>query len=298
MASQYIRKATHQGEWYSSDSEQLTKMFQASFYYATTPKLDNLKGLISPHCCYDVCLRTAAYSYASINPDLYDRIILIGTCHHFPLQKCLVSGASEVETPFGNIVVDNEALSNLCQQSPELFDFLTQDQDEAEHSHEMQYPLIKYIFQDRDIQILPILIGSLSEENEIKIAEILSPLILADRTLFIISSDFTHWGEMFHFTTFANNRKPLSQQLVLFDEKAMNIISELNYSHFRFHISDIQGSICGCYSICLMLRILASGFSVQTLNRTELCQLSTLKDFSISFIAVAFCTSSHTEEEN
>lgn len=285
----YVREMTHGGEWYPTDNT-LNQMMQASFYYAPieSGEQDNLKGIISPHSCYSVCLKTAAKAYARINPDNYDKIVILGTCHHLALAACLVSDASECVTPFGNIAVDTKTCKTLCEERPDMFALMTKKVDDAEHSLEMQYPLIKWVFKDRPIQIIPILVGSLNEEREGVIVNVLKPIVTEERTLVIISSDFTHWGEIFKFTGFANLRKPLNQQMQLFDEKAMNIISGFNYDHFRFHIEEISGSICGCYAICLVLHIMKRGYTTELFDRTELCQILCPTDFSISYLAVGF----------
>lgn len=291
----YVREMTHVGEWYPTEAR-LVQMMKASFYYAQTEEKDkeNLKGIISPHSCYTVCLKIAAKSYARIDPTKFDRIILLGTCHHLALANCLVSDATEVVTPFGNIPVDVDVCKELTTNNPELFQVMSKEIDDAEHSLEMQYPLIKYVFDENKVSIIPILVGSLSEELEEQIVPVIAPYIFDERTLFIISSDFTHWGEIFKFTGFANMHKPLSSQVQLFDDKAMNIIAGFNYDHFRFHIEEIVGSICGCYSICLMLHVLHSGYRAEMIDRSELCQILSPTDFSISYCAVAF----HKKEPN
>jgi AmmeMemoRadiSam system protein B len=294
----YAREMTHGGDWYPRDVT-LGQMMKASFYYApaTDEQKENLVGIIAPHSCYSVCLRTAAKSYARINPDNYDKIIILGTCHHIPLPSILVSDASEVLTPFGEIAVDTETCKALCADNPDLFSLMSKSVDDAEHSLEMQYPLIKWVFGDRAIKVLPMMVGSLNEDRETRIAAILKPILLAERTLFVISSDFTHWGEMFRFISLQNMRKPLSAQLRLWDEKAMNIITAFNYDHFRFHIEDVKGSICGCYAICLILRVLKSGYAVEMIDRTELCQITCPTDFSISYLAVGFYVKTDQPEE-
>ena len=178
-----------------------------------------------------------------------------------------------------------------------MFAKMTEAEDNAEHSLEMQYPLIKWVFRERAVKVIPILVGALSEEREAKIVPIIRELVTRERTLFVISTDFTHWGEIFKFTTFANMRKPLSAQVQLFDDKAMNIISGFNYDHFRFHIEEISGSICGCYAICLMLHVLRRGYSVTQFDRSELCQVLCPTDFCISYVAAGFYAKPEGEAE-
>ncbi|KAH0787233.1 protein MEMO1 [Histomonas meleagridis] len=278
---------THSGEWYPV-GEELEKMLKASFYYApTTPQdKEGVVGIISPHSCYSVCLKIAAKSYSLIDPTKYDKIILLGPCHHIALPNCLVSTASDVITPFGPIQVDTE----LCNQliADPMFSPMEKKIDEAEHSHEMQYPLIKYVFGDRPIKVVPILVGSLNESREEKVNSILQPIIKSDRTLFIISSDFIHWGEIFKFTLYANTRISITYQLQLFDMEAMNLISNFDYSMFKTFIEKINGSICGCYAIYLILHMFCEGYTAKMIERGELAQLVSSNDFSISYMAIVF----------
>jgi AmmeMemoRadiSam system protein B len=279
---------THGGEWYPTDTT-LTRMMKASFYYARSTPDDqqNVIGLISPHSCYTVCLRTAATGYGRINPDHFDTIILLGTCHYRQLNSCLVSDAIIAKTPFGDLSIDTESCHRLCEH--DFFDLMTKEIDDTEHSLEMQYPLIKWVFGDRPIKLIPILVGTLNEEREKSIAATLRPLIKSDRTFFVISSDFTHWGEIFKYSKMASARKPLSQQFRLHDEKAQNVITQFNVDHFRFLIEETRGSICGCYSICLIISILdRRRYQAVTVDRSELCTLTSPKDFSISFISMIF----------
>ena len=77
---------------------------------------------------------------------------------------------------------------------------MSQDQDEDEHSVEMQLPYIAKIFFDRyinmlirNIKIIPIVVGSLNFEREKNFALHLQKYFDDPRTLFVISSDFCHW---------------------------------------------------------------------------------------------------------
>jgi AmmeMemoRadiSam system protein B len=123
------------------------------------------------------------------------------------LLACLVSTASAVATTFGNLEVDVATCRSLCEGHPELFNFMSGAVDESEHSLEKQYPIIRRVLQDRPIKLVPRLVGCMNEEVESAVARVVGPMIKADRTLFVISSDFTHWGKTFKWTRIANSRK-------------------------------------------------------------------------------------------
>jgi predicted class III extradiol MEMO1 family dioxygenase len=87
----------------------------------------------------------------------------------------------------------------------------------------------------------------------------------------------------------ANSRKPLVQQLKLHDDKAINIISQFNADHFRFFIEETNGAICGCYAISMVLTLFsARRYNLEVVDRTELCPIQSMSDFSISYLALAF----------
>jgi len=82
--------------------------------------------------------------------------------------------------------------------------------DEDEHSIEMHLPYVRkmfeglvilsnmihlysQIFHRKDIRIVPIVVGSISERVEASFGSILSPYLASDDTFFVISSDFCHW---------------------------------------------------------------------------------------------------------
>ena len=69
--------------------------------------------------------------------------------------------------------------------------------EENEHSLEMHLPFIQKLFIDEgrgdDLKIVPLMVGEIMSQNYRDYAEILTPLFLDKRTVFIISSDFCRW---------------------------------------------------------------------------------------------------------
>lgn len=69
--------------------------------------------------------------------------------------------------------------------------------DEEEHSIEMHLPYVAKVMEARSGQytIVPILVGALSEEKEVFYGKLLSKYLADPDNLFVISSDFCHWGK-------------------------------------------------------------------------------------------------------
>jgi AmmeMemoRadiSam system protein B len=72
--------------------------------------------------------------------------------------------------------------------------------EENEHSLEMHLPYISKIFSENKILLLPLMVGSIPSKKLPDYAKALLPYFMDERTLFVVSSDFCHWGERFDFT--------------------------------------------------------------------------------------------------
>ena len=72
--------------------------------------------------------------------------------------------------------------------------------EENEHSLEMHLPYISKIFSEKKISLLPLMVGSIPSKKLPDYAKALLPYFMDERTLFVVSSDFCHWGERFDFT--------------------------------------------------------------------------------------------------
>ena len=86
-----------------------------------------------------------------------------------------------------------------------VFTEFSREQDELEHSLEMHLPMIKYTFRGQDdIKIVPIVVGSLSFEQEREYGKVLKEYYQRDDCLFVVSSDFCHWGADFDYMPYEN----------------------------------------------------------------------------------------------
>lgn len=151
---------------------------------------------------------TAAWAYKNIEPKNYDRVVLLGPSHHLPMRQVGLTSCQEWATPLGNLSIDLESNSSLAEDSSSFIELIKRA-DEDEHSLEMHTPYIRKIFNDanHEIQLLPLMIGQVQKSDLKKYANKLMHLFLDPRTLFVISSDFCHWGEDFDYQPILNGFK-------------------------------------------------------------------------------------------
>ncbi len=78
------------------------------------------------------------------------------------------------------------------------FEVMSRDMDEAEHSIEMHLPYVAKVMESRrgKFTVVPILVGSLKVKGEAEYGKLFSKYLLDPENLFIVSSDFCHWGKL------------------------------------------------------------------------------------------------------
>jgi len=65
----------------------------------------------------------------------------------------------------------------------------------------MQLPFLREVFEDcDDIKLLPLMVGHVADKQLSTYGTVLSKYMKDPETLFVISTDFCHWGSRFDFT--------------------------------------------------------------------------------------------------
>ena len=118
--------------------------------------------------------------------------------------------------------------------------------DEAEHSLENQLPWLAQVMEGHPFTLIPIMVGSLSDESEAAYGKILAPycegpsvfgcwvplltqcLIADPGTLFVLSSDFCHWGSRFGFVYHDKRAGPIHKCIEWLDRTGMAQIESMD----------------------------------------------------------------------
>ena len=250
-----IRPASHSGSWYQNSPKLLSQ--EISQYISSAKKLQKqgyVKSIIVPHAGYRFCGETMAQSFININPNNYNRIVILGPSHHEYFQGCGLTSFEKFDTPFGAINVDNNSIKKLMKKSNIFFE-ISKSIDINEHSIEMELPFLKQIFNDKEFSIIPIIVGDNNYETNKKIAEILYELYKDKKTLFVISSDFCHWGRNFGYTYYDKNFNNIWESIQDLDKQALDIIKEINSEKLEKYFKKTKNTICGRNPISIILSI-------------------------------------------
>ncbi|KAJ3275560.1 hypothetical protein HK104_003868 [Borealophlyctis nickersoniae] len=134
--------------------------------------------------------------------------------------------------------------------------------DEAEHSIEMHLPYVFKIMERKKgpYTIIPILVGSISAQKEQAYGKLLAPYLADPKNLFVISSDFCHWGKRFDYTfkgeSVSRDREtplPIYECIEALDREAMGIIEKMDPPLFTAYLKRTKNTICGRHPIGVLL---------------------------------------------
>ena len=239
-----IRPASHSGSWYQNSPQLLSK--EITQYLSNTKKLNKgfVKSIIVPHAGYRFCGQTMAQSFINIVPNNYNRVVILGPSHHEYFQGCGLTSFEKFDTPLGSLNIDVNYIKKLLKKS-DLFFEVEKSVDINEHSIEMELPFLKYIFKDKELSIIPIIVGDNDFDTNKKIAEALYELYEDKNTLFVISSDFCHWGRNFGFMTYDKKFENIWESIQDLDKQALDIIEEINSEKLDKYFKRTRNTICG-----------------------------------------------------
>ncbi|KAI9682019.1 MAG: hypothetical protein M1817_000073 [Caeruleum heppii] len=205
------RHASHAGSWYTDSGPKLSA--QLDGWLGDVPR--HIEGvgempekgarvIIAPHAGYSYSGPAAAWAYASLDLSNAKRIFLLGPSHHAYIAGCALSAHTTYATPLGPLSLDRATIEKLHSQGD--FEVMSDETDEDEHSLEMHLPYIHKMLSrtfphSSDFPpLIPMLVGATNSTTETHYGALLAPYLRDPTSIFIISSDFCHWGQRFNYT--------------------------------------------------------------------------------------------------
>jgi MEMO1 family protein len=174
-----VRPAAVAGSFYPELARQLRADVDAYLHGAEPPSGPPPKALIVPHAGYRYSGPIAASAYARLAPfaDRYARVVLLGPSHRLYFLGLALPQASAFETPLGVVPVDVEALAKI-PHVPRIA-----AAHDREHALEVQLPFGTFA-------IVPLVVG---DARGAEVAKVIEALWGGPETLFVISSDLSHY---------------------------------------------------------------------------------------------------------
>ena len=294
------RIASHAGSWYSSSPSQLLTELTGYLEVASRKHkypIPNAQICVSPHAGYTYCGSTMGHSFASLDISREDalplRFFILGPSHHFYFRDTvMLSQFDTVNTPLGALKIDQ----SLCHQwykgkeTRELFEILSSEDDEAEHSLEMQFSMLYATLKyrevpdiDTNVKVVPMMISHNNAEINDQLGILLANAFKDPHfhNYIIVSSDFCHWGKRFGYTAYASSEEDIKElmseqggddleslttrskldhhdvsiweSISILDHYAMNMLGKMNVDQWELYLEATGNTICGQHPLKLVI---------------------------------------------
>ncbi len=100
----------------------------------------------------------------------------------------------------------------------------------------MHLPFIRKVFEGKVIKLVPLMIGHVPEDKFEVYGKILSKYLSDPETLFVVSTDFCHWGKRFKFTYQNKDFELIHQSIEYLDREGMNLIESHDLQGFQKYL--------------------------------------------------------------
>ncbi len=147
------------------------------------------KGIIAPHAGYVYSGPIAASAYSALDGlrGRVRRVILFGPAHFVRLRGMALPTAEIFETPLGPVPIDREATERAVGLP---FVLLNDAAHAREHSLEVHVPFLQEVLGD--FQVVPLAVGEVTADE---VSQVIELLWGGDETLFVVSSDLSHFHD-------------------------------------------------------------------------------------------------------
>lgn len=227
------------GSFYPKDPKKLNDAIRQFLSKTSVQASRPIKVIIVPHAGYAYSGQTAADSFIETTLKSYKRIILLGPSHYYPFNGIVSSDVQFWNNPTGQLAVE-KSTSEVILPGYRYH--------EQEHSLEVQIPFIKHLIPN--VPILPLLVSG-DQRKAPQFAKHLASLDDKD-TLWVISSDFTHYGPRFNYEPSI----PEYGNGADFDRKAIELIQKNDHSGFTHFLQETRATICGALPILIAMNLL------------------------------------------
>jgi len=268
------------GTWYPDSPRDLTQLIRERFERSagrTGPwHAPDALGFVVPHASPVYCGTVASAVYRALQFQQPERVVLLGFPHHGRLIGMATTDASVIATPLGEVTLERVP----------GFPVIAEDRL-CDHSFEIQLPFLQTAVPNA--RIAPLYAGTMTagerREAAARLAAVWKP-----GTVFLASSDLTHYGRNFGFTPFPADANA-ARRLHELDFRCIDAAGSIESALFLETLGDTKATICGAEPIALLLEVLsllASDVYQHVLDYQTSAEVSGDYRHSVSYGALAY----------
>ena len=244
-----IRPSALAGHWYPAHPRELRDSMAGFLDSARNRPLPGGRPIVvvAPHAGHAWSGEIAGEALGHLADQRYDRIVLLAPNHRQALRAASAPGEDAYATPLGDVALDAEGRDGLL-----CADVIVCDPDAHRHEHaeEIQLPFLQVLWPQMP-PVLPLLVPPLARESRSRLATALGRWC-DGRTLFLVSTDFTHYGRAFGYLPFEQD---IPQRLEALDMGAVEFIKEWDAPGLRRYATDTGMTMCGLEAMLLVMSL-------------------------------------------
>jgi AmmeMemoRadiSam system protein B len=183
-------KSVVAGQFYPDRPQELLHLFKTFEKTVSKALSSPVEALMLPHAGYVYSGSIAALGYRSLS-QAPQTIVVVGPSHFLSFKGVSVFSGDAVETPLGDLKVDQQACDLLMNHDSYIADI--PPAFAKEHSVEVHLPMIKHYFPQT--QVVPIVMGQGIETSVRPLVAALLELRKQKPFLLIASSDLSHYPQ-------------------------------------------------------------------------------------------------------
>ena len=252
------------GSWYPATESEIRRMAEewerAAAADASAPVApEGANVLVLPHAGWAYSGAVAWRAVRAVRGRTFKRAVVLAPSHRAWIENRLVAPESDaVATPLGAIPIDRDWLGRLELVAPVLRNDRVHA---AEHAAQIEFPLLQLALPG-GFTVAPLVMGSFGADQMAMCARALARL-MDDRTLLVISSDFTHYGTDFSYAPYGTEGgEDVRRRVAQVDAEAVSFIVKRDAEAFAASVSQTGATICGRIPIELALRALPEKASI------------------------------------
>lgn len=244
-----IRPSALAGSWYPAGPQDLRNSVAGHLRNTDDSAVPRGRPVVvvAPHAGYIWSGDVAGGSLGHLATWSYERIVLLAPNHRRPLRSASCPIADAYATPLGDVALDTAGRDALLRSGVIISD---PDAHIQEHAEEIQLPFLQLLWDDVP-PVLPLLIPRLSEKERNSLAEALGRWC-DGRTLFLVSTDFTHYGADFGYIPFVDD---IPHRLEVLDMGAVSQITSWDAVGLRRYAAETGITMCGLEAMALVMML-------------------------------------------
>lgn len=247
-----VREAALAGGWYPTSRAVATATAHVLLHAAAVAPRPPSRplALVVPHAGWAYSGVAAAAAFRGLRPGAFDRVVVVAPSHHAGFEGYALDDVAAYRTPLGEVPLCPEASRTLAGPEARVVAGVAG----PEHAVEIELPLLQATLER--FCLVPVLVGRTTPPVEATFASRLRRLD-DDRTLFVFSSDFTHYGSRFDFTPFGPSAATAGARIREVDARAVKALLGIDPAGFRRVLDETGATICGAHGLSTLLEMLA-----------------------------------------